>query len=518
MGGTQPREQWATRTGFLFAAIGSAVGLGNIWRFPKVAFDNGGGAFLIPYLIALVSAGIPLLLFEYGVGHKFRSSAPRSFRRLGRPAEAVGWWQVAICFFIAVYYAVIIAWAIRYMGFSMSEAWGDDAKTFFTDEFLHVGDTPGLFASFVPGILIPLVLVWVVTIAILALGVSKGIESANKVFIPLLVLLFGALVIRALFLPGAMDGLDAFFTPDWSALGNASVWIAAYGQIFFSLSVGFGIMITYSSYLKRKADLTGSGLVAGFANSSFEILAGIGVFAALGFMAGQSGVGITEVVDGGTGLAFIAFPTIISQLAGGSAIFGLLFFGSLVLAGMTSLISIVQVVVSAVQDRAGMGRVPAVLTVGGLIAVVSIAFFPTRNGLYVLDVVDHFINQYGIVLAALAAIVLAGWVLRKLPMLARHLDAVSSFKIGITWQVLIGVITPLMLIVMSIAALKDELGANYGDYGTSFLLAAGWGVAGIAILFGVVMALIPDRDDPDPAIAAETAAEERDAGLEEVKN
>jgi NSS family neurotransmitter:Na+ symporter len=126
------REQWATRAGFLLAAIGSAIGLGNIWRFPYVAYENGGGAFLLPYLIALLTAGIPLLILEYTIGHRFRGSPPLAFRRMSRPAEAIGWWQVAICFLIAIYYAVIIAWAVRYTGFSFGLQWGDDPGTFFS--------------------------------------------------------------------------------------------------------------------------------------------------------------------------------------------------------------------------------------------------------------------------------------------------------------------------------------------------------------------------------------------------
>ncbi|WP_019202926.1 sodium-dependent transporter [Tsukamurella sp. 1534] len=493
----RPREQWGTRAGFLFAAIGSAVGLGNIWRFPKEAYDNGGGAFMVPYLIALLSAGIPLLIFEYAVGHRHRASAPRSMRRLGKPATFVGWWQVGICFFIATYYAVILAWSVRYIGFSTSKAWGSDPATFFQKDFLHTADAPSLLGAFVPGVLWPLVAVWVVTLAVLALGVKRGIEKANKVFIPLLVLLFSILVVRALFLPGAGDGLNALFSPDWSAITDGKVWQAAYGQIFFSLSVGFGIMVTYSSYLKRKADLTGSALVAGFANSAFEILAGIGVFATLGFMAMQAHVPIGEVVEGGTGLAFIAFPQVISELSGGSALFGVLFFGSLLIAGLTSLISIVEVIVAAIQDRTGLGRIPSVFAVGGATAAVSIAFYPTENGLYILDTVDHFINSYGIVLAALVAILVAAVVLRRLPVLQRHVDAISSFRVGKAWQVLLGVVAPVMLIWMSIDSLITEFSENYSGYSTDFLLAAGWGVAGLALLFGIGMSLLPDRAADD---------------------
>jgi NSS family neurotransmitter:Na+ symporter len=148
--------------------------------------------------------------------------------------------------------------------------------------------------------------------------VQKGLERSNIIFIPLLVILFGALVVRGLFLPGAVDGLNAFFTPNWAALAEPRVWLAAYAHIFFSLSIAFGIMITYSSYIKKRDNLTGPGLVVGFANSSFEVLAGIGVFSTLGFMAQQQGVQIADL-EGikGVLLSFVTFPAIVSQMPGG---------------------------------------------------------------------------------------------------------------------------------------------------------------------------------------------------------
>lgn len=163
-------------------------------------------------------------------------------------------------------------------------------------------------------------------------------------------------MVQALRLPGAVDGLNAFFTPNWEAMTNYKVWLAAFGHIFFSLSVGFGIMLTYSSYLKRKTNLTGSGLVVALANSSFEILAGIGIFAALGFMAYSAGSSVDDVVSGGIGLAFIAFPKIISSLGAGGDLFGILFFASLTVAGVTSMVSILQVPIAAFQDKL-VGRV-----------------------------------------------------------------------------------------------------------------------------------------------------------------
>ena len=449
-------------------------------------------AFLIPYLVALLTAGIPLLFVDYAMGHKFRGSPPLAFRRLSRGSEFIGWWQVLICFVIGVYYAVIVAWAGCYTFFSITEAWGDNPEGFFLEDFLHVDAESSFGLSFVPGVVWPLIIVWVATLVVLALGVQRGIGNANRIFVPLLVVLFGALVIQALLLDGAALGLDAFFTPNWEALTDTGVWIAAYAQIFFSLSVAFGIMLTYSSYLKRKTNLTGSGLVVGFSNSSFEVLAGIGVFSALGFMAQAQGVAVDEVVASGIGLAFIAFPTIVSQMPGGP-IFGVLFFGSLVFAGFTSMISIIQVTVSAFQDKTGLGKVPAVLTIGGAAAIVSILLFPTTTGLNTLDVVDRFANQFGIVGVAFVAIVVIAWVLRRLPELRDHLNSVSSFKVGSVWQIFVGVVTPVVLGYMLFSEIRDRIDEGYGGLPDDLVMTFGWGVQAVVIVLAIAMSFIPWR-------------------------
>ena len=358
------RDSWSGQTGFLLAAIGSAIGLGNIWRFPGVSYSNGGGAFLVPYLVALVFVGIPMLWLDYAVGHKFRGSPPWALRKIIGGGEFIGWFQTFVCFVIMVYYGAVLAWGVQYTIYSVNAAWGDDPTTFFTDTFLQV--VPGDTFSWAPAwsVMIPLALVWVLVLFVIGRGLSNGVEAANKVFLPLLVILFLALVVRALFLPGAVEGLNAFFTPNWSALSDPKVWLAAFAQIFYSLSVGFGIMLTYASYLQRKSNLTGTALVAGFANSSFEILAGIGVFSAVGFMAHQGGVSVSEV-EGLTGpiLSFVTFPKIISMMPGGP-IFGVLFFSSLVLAGVTSLLSLLQVVSGGLQDKFGWSPARSALVLG----------------------------------------------------------------------------------------------------------------------------------------------------------
>lgn len=485
------RGAFSSRKVFILAAIGSAVGLGNIWRFPYVAYENGGGAFVIPYLVALLTAGIPFLFLDYALGHRHRGSAPLSFARLSRPAEGLGWWQVGICFMIAVYYAAVIAWALRYTFFSVTEAWGSDPEAYFFGEFLKAGE-PGIDATLVWGVVIPLVLVWLAVLAIMVAGVQKGIGAVSVVFIPILVLAFGALVVRSLFLDGAMEGLDALFTPNWEALSHAGVWAAAFGQIFFSLSIGFGIMITYSSYVDRDTDMTGSGLVVGFANSGFELLAGIGVFAALGFMAQANGVDVSEVAASGIGLAFVAFPAIISEAPAGAFI-GVLFFGSLVIAGLTSLVSVIEVVISAVRDKFDMSRVGATLAVGLPATVLSLAFFSTTSGIYVLDILDHFINQFGILVVAVISMIVVAWGIRALTPLGAHLDRNGSIKLGLWWKALVGFVAPIALIYILGQAFWTDVKDPYEGYPAWMLATFGWGAAALVMLAGYVLAPIPWR-------------------------
>lgn len=473
---------------FILAAIGSAIGLGNIWRFPYVAYTNGGGAFLIPYVVALMTAGIPLLRMEYALGHRFRGSGPLAFRRLHKWGEFAGWFQVGIAFLIALYYPVIIAWALRYALYSVRQEWGSDPAAFFSTQFLQ--ESPGFSVHLVAQVALPMLVVWGIIVLVVALGVENGIGRLNRFFVPLLVLLFGALVIRALFLPGAAHGLEVFFTPDWDALRQGGVWIAAYGQIFFSLNVGFAVMITYSSYLKRKTDLVGSGYVVAFSNASFEALAGIGVFATLGFLAASTGQSVSEVAGGGIGLAFIAFPTIISTMPGGT-IFGVVFFICLTIAGLTSEISVVEVCISAIRDKFGLARWAATIAVIVPLVVGSMLLFPTTTGSHTLDIFDKFVCSIGIVSAAITAMLVISWVLRALPQLAAHLNAVSSRKVGWVWKLCVSLLTPAVLLTILGTEIYSILTAGYGDYPGWSLFAFGWAPLIVAVLCAVILSVVP---------------------------
>ena len=489
---TDSRESWSARSGFIIAAIGSAVGLGNIWRFPYVAYENGGGAFLIPYLIAIFAAGLPLLFLDYAVGHKYRKAPPTAYKKLMN-SESLGWWQVMVTLLIGIYYASVLSWAGSYMFYSIGQQWGADTEKFFFSTYLQNGE--GLAFGFVPTLFIGLVIVWTVVMFILYGGVKKGVELSNKIFMPLLVILFSILVIQALRLPGAVDGLNAFFTPNWEAMANYKVWLAAFGHIFFSLSVGFGIMLTYSSYLKRKTNLTGSGLVVALANSSFEILAGIGIFAALGFMAYSAGSSVDEVVSGGIGLAFIAFPKIISSLGAGGDLFGFLFFASLTVAGVTSMVSILQVPIAAFQDKLGWSRKRAVTIIAGGSAIISTLLFSTHSAITFVDIIDYFANNIGIVGGGLLSIILVTWFRRPLlKELQQHVNQYSSIKLGWGWNFLLTIVTPLSLLVALGLTLKSIFAEGYGGYPLHILLTVGGGTVLLFVLGAVLLSRLKDHD------------------------
>lgn len=478
------RGQWGTRTGFILAAIGSAIGLGNIWRFPYTVASNGGGAFLIPYFVALLTAGIPLMILEFGLGHKLRTSAPGIFGRLNKKWEWIGWWQCAISFCITVYYVVIVAWAVSYFTHSFDLSWGDATQDFFLSTYLGITDSPFNFGGFQLNILIPLILVWGINYIVLAGGVKGGIEKANKIFMPLLIVSILIITVRGITLPGAMDGLNYLFTPDFSKILNGRVWVAAYGQIFFTLSICFAIMLTYSSYLPKKSDIVNNAFITALGNCSFSLLAGISVFSILGHMAYAQGVPVQDVSAGGIGLAFIVFPQAINALPGANSIFGALFFLCLVFAGLSSSMSIIEAFVSALSDKFNISRKKA-LTSSCLIGFVVSLILVTGAGLYIIDMVDHFIMSYGVALAGLVEAILLAWFF-NLEYVRNHVNPISDFKIGKWWNVSVK-FTSILLGIMIILNIYEDFTNPYEGYSLSALITYGLCVAIFAVITGVIV-------------------------------
>lgn len=483
------REQWGSKLGFILAAVGSAVGLGNIWRFPYVVYENGGGAFLIPYFFAIFTAGIPLLILEYGMGHKFRGSTPLSVSRASKRWEWLGWWPSISAFMILGYYSMILSWAVNFFTLSFKKGWGSDTNAFFHEDFLQLTSSPFEFGGVVWYILIGIALVWFLNWFICYKGVKAGIEKANKILLPTLIAIMIFIAIRALFLEGAVSGLNNLFTPDWSQVMQPKVWVAAYGQVFFSLSLAMGIMMTYSSYLPKKTDINNSAFMTAFANCGFEFLSAIAVFAILGFMATSQGVDISEVVSGGVGLAFIAFPKVFTAMGAVGSFIGPLFFLCLIFAGITSSVSLTEAVAAPFSEKFGWkkNKVVAVICIIGF--TIS-SLFATGAGLYLLDIIDNFINNYGIVVVGLLEVFLIGWIVSP-STIREHTNKVSYFKIGKWWDITIKFVTPAVLIFMLVQSFVTEIKTPYGGYELSELICYGWSVVAIGIIGGLILAKRP---------------------------
>jgi len=485
------REQWKSQLGFLLAAVGSAIGLGNIWRFSYLAYEHGGGAFLVPYLVALVTAGIPLLILEYGVGHERIGSAPLAYAKIDRRWEWLGWWAVLFVMFgIVLYYSVVIAWCLNYFVLSFDIGWGSDPNTFFFKEFLKVSESPGAIGEIRTPILAALAVVWFVNWLVVYRGVQRGIEMANKVLMPTLLLLIVVLVAWSLTLDGAGLGLKAYFTPDFSKLSNPQVWIDAYSQIFFTLSLGFGIMIAYASYLPEKANITKNAVLTALINSGFSLFAGLAVFSVLGFMATSQGQQISDVAAQSIGLAFVASPKAVSLMPGGN-LFGAVFFLCLVVAGLSSAVSIIEAFVAAMVDKFGMNRQKLVTFLSSAGFAGSIVF-TSEAGLLWLDIVDHFITHYGLVSVGIMQCFVVGW-LFNLPMLRRHINKVSSLRLGTWWDFLIKIFVPLVLLVILAGDLYQELQKPYGGYSWTALILIGRDWLLITLIAAFLIATRPWR-------------------------
>ncbi|HIF9107382.1 TPA: sodium-dependent transporter [Photobacterium damselae] len=481
------REQWGSRAGFILAAVGSAIGLGNIWRFPYMAYENGGGAFFIPYLFAMLTAGIPFMIMEFTLGHKLRSAAPRAFAKLGGKYEWLGWFQVFIAAVIAVYYVAVIGWAISYLGFSFKQSWGSDTNAFFFSEYLKLGEhSPSQLGGFQLHIAIPMMIAWAITFAAIYSGVKSGIERASKIMMPLLFIMVLGLITRVVFLPGALDGLNYLFQPDFSKILDAKVWSAAYGQIFFTLSVGFAIMIAYSSYLPSKSDINNNAFMTVLINCGFSITAGVLIFAVLGYMAQEQAKPLTEVVSAGVGLAFVTIPAAINLLPA-PYILGPLFFLALVVAGLSSHISIIEAVTSAVIDKLNWSRKKAAIVVCGTGFIVSMAF-ATNGGLLLLDLVDYFINNVALLSSCLLELLIVGWLV-KIADIRQYANSISDFTIGKWFELCIRFISPIMLAIILVTNLYKTLAEGYGGYDMSDLLTLGWGLVGMMIVVSIIINL-----------------------------
>ena len=483
------REHWDSRTAFILAAVGSAVGLGNIWRFPYIVYKYGGGAFIIPFLVALLTAGIPLLILEFSLGHKTNRAAPGAFAFFNTKLKWIGWAAVFIGMGIVTYYTAIMSWSMIYFVKSFSLGWGSGTESFFFNNVLQLSESPSHIGYIVPVIFIGIIITWIW----IYFSIIKGAKSVGKVvyitvICPWIILLI--LIVRGVTLPGAMNGLAYLFTPNFTALMDPEVWINAYSQVFFSISIGFGIMIAYGSFLPKKADIINSAFIIGFADAATSLLASVAIFSALGHLALKKGADVANVVTSGPGLAFVTYPEIINLFPIGAPILGALFFAMLLTFGIDSAFSLVEAFSAAAVEKWNISRAK----MNGIIGTVGIILgilFTTQSGLYWLDIVDHYLAVYGLILIGIFECLAVGYIIKP-ETIRNYANEQSDFHIGKWWDFMIKFFVPIVLIAIMIWNIWAEIANPYGGYSRIALLV-GIGALMISFALGILLSINKKR-------------------------
>jgi neurotransmitter:Na+ symporter, NSS family len=335
------RESFGSKFGIIAATAGSAIGLGNIWRYPYVVGENGGAAFILIYLGIVIAIGIPVMLSELAIGRRAQQNVYGSFRKLApnRPWYLIGLMGVVAAFMILAFYTVVAGWTLEYLYQSVIDGFHGKSPE----------ELGNMYNNFIGSSTRPMIWFFVfmgMTAFIVAAGVKNGIEKSTKILMPLLLLILVILIVRSVTLPGAAKGINFIFKPDFSKI-SASTFLVALGQAFFSLSIGMGTLITYGSYIQKNDNLASTALSVVIADTLVAVLAGIAIFPAV------FAFGIPA--EAGPGLAFITLPNIFEQMPGGT-IFSIMFFILLGVAALTSTISVLEVIVAFFVEELKMKR------------------------------------------------------------------------------------------------------------------------------------------------------------------
>ncbi len=415
------RQHWGSRSGFLLAGIGSAAGLGNIWRFSYVAGENGGASFLIIYLLCIVLIGLPIVIAEISIGRAAHGDAVLAFRHAApnRPWYLVGGLAVVGCFFILGFYGVIAGWSLKYFTAAVS------GQLWLTEDY------GSFFSTFIAQPLEPLAwqaVMMITTVSVVAGGIQKGIEAVNRLLMPLLGIIVITLAGYSLTLDGAERGLAFLFSPDWSAFSRPSVYIAAIGQAFFSLGIGMAIFLTYGAYLRKDQTIPKAAVTIIAGDTLLAILAGVAIFPAV-FSFGLNPAQGPE-------LAFITLPSLFQIMPGGQWV-AILFFGLLVGAALTSMLSILEVPVSYFVRKTGRSRPTITLGLGLVIFMVGIpaslgySLFSSvsLNGKNILELYDYVISNLLLPLGGIGTAIFTGWGWTKAKALAE-----ADFNEGVAGQ------------------------------------------------------------------------------------
>ena len=431
---TPGRDAWGTRTGFILAAVGSAVGLGNMWRFSYVAAEGGGAAFVLLYLVLVGIIGIPLMTSELIVGRMSQESPVVAVKRLGGPAWApLGWLFVFCGFGILAYYSVIAGWTMRYAFDALRGGLPTDAGAYFQS-----------VASGWPAIASHL-LFMVITVAIVVFGVKRGLERAALILMPVLFLILVGLAAWAASLPGGGAGYAYYLRPQLGELLDPNIIRLAAGQAFFSLSLGMGALMTYASYLRSKENLAKEAATVALADFGVAFVAGLVIFPIIFNFGLEATIGLgREISDNTVGTLFIALPTGLQSLGSLGDIVVAAFFIMLFFAALTSAISLLEVVVSAVIDGWGWRRKEASLVFGFLIALGGI---PAAINIDFLGAADAFVGNFLLIVGGFFTAILVGYRLIG-PADAELARGMDNARARAIWALFVRYVAPILLLAV----------------------------------------------------------------------
>jgi NSS family neurotransmitter:Na+ symporter len=462
---TEERARWGSRVGLILAMAGNAVGLGNFLRFPVQATQNGGGTFMIPYFIAFILLGIPLMWIEWGVGRhgglRGHGSVPGMFQTLWKNpvAKYMGVLGLFMPMVVLIYYCYIESWTLAWTWFSVTGATrglDEPGMRAFLLSYQDLGNHS------VHGFWVPFAFYFVtiaINFAVVMKGLSGGIEKLAKIGMPILFLFAAVLVVRVLTLhpqpvnggemSGPLDGLNFMYTPDWAKLADAKVWLAAAGQIFFTLSVGMGSLQAYASYLRKDDDLTLSGIATAATNETAEVVLGgsLAIPAVVAFFGVTGAVAIAK--GGAYDLGFVAMPLVFNKLPGGTIITaaaGIMWFGLLFFAGITSSVSMATPTTSFLEENFGFTRKKAGFTVAGVAVALGLLHILFYTGGF-LSEWDYWAGTFGLVVLAMMETILFVWVFGPDNMW-RELHDGAAWQIPRFYKFVMTYVTPLFLLVM----------------------------------------------------------------------
>lgn len=510
------RDNWGSRSQFILAAVGSAVGLGNAWRFPGLAAKHGGGAFLMVYLLAMLVMGIPFLMMEISIGRKMHSGVPSALRGIRKSAEPVGWFAVSNAFVISVYYSVVFAWVIlmAFASYKFAALTGNTeaASGLWAGLIKTTGSTSGYGTIALP-VLGCLGIAWVFIYACIRNGTGTvGKVVKYTVFLPVLCLLI--LSVKGIFMPGAMEGLTKFFVPDFSSLASADIWIDAIGQVFYSLSIMMAIMFAYGSYLPEDSNIAQDSIIIAFSDFAISVLSGIVLFTTM------SGTGqLGNMTSSGIGTAFIVYPqsiVLLTKSGVANAVFAFVFYFCLCTLAIDSAFSIIEGVSTAISDKFHLSHKKTTLNTCIVAGILSL-WFVTGAGLAWLDIVDNWCNAFSLILVGILEAVTIGWLFDPLKVLKEVNRNTENFKMPAWWFVSsIKIFTPLALTGFFIWNLVSLFkgGGIYGaesGYSLASNLIGGWLVMILCICSGFIVkaiekSLAKKGYKPDDDVWEDTAA------------